>query len=148
MIPSSYISLGLYYAIKKLNFSLICVTKFGIAVVMLTTDTRSSLKLVDGSAVLVANQDVYTLLKSTVRYSLGCMTYMSVLSIDLIQKYNNVLTDQQISQLMHEIEHELDRYSRAGTFCGSPLDHRHWRDGIVRLQTLLDNRRKNVEKKS
>jgi len=63
-----------------------------------------------------------------------------VLATELVQKYAGALTNNQLLQIIEEIESTLDRYSHAGQFCGSPLDHKHWREGIVLLRSLFASR--------
>ena len=95
-------------------------------------------KLSKDSFISIGCNDAWLLLSSTVRYSLGRMTYMSVLASDLVEKYSKALTNGQLLQIIKEIEGTLDKCSRAGKFCGSPLDHKHWREGVAKLRGVLD----------
>ncbi len=71
--------------------------------------------------------DLWTLLLSTIRYSLGRQTYMVQYSTELFERYGEALTVMQRLQIAREILQEVERCERQGKTCGSEGDHVHWK---------------------
>lgn len=55
-------------------------------------------------------EDLWVMLLSTVRYSLGRQTYMTSLAPELVLKYSYHLTVNQLLQIAREIQEYLDLY--------------------------------------
>lgn len=94
--------------------------------------------------IIGSDNDMWILLLSTVRYSMGRQTYMSSLAWELVDTYNLALTDDQLRQVITEIQDELTRYEAMGTFLGSEIDHRSWQKGVTRLSQILHERRERA----
>jgi hypothetical protein len=73
----------------------------------------------------VANNDLWILLLSCIRYSVGCRTYMTSLAPELVQKYSEALTDAQIAQMAEEIKEVIRLW---GTDLDDDCDIQNWRD--------------------
>ena len=72
-------------------------------------------------------EDLWVLLLSTVRYSLGRQTYMTQYSIELVLKYSKYLDPKQLEQISKEIYEAIAR--------GIP-DVAVWRDGALEIMLL------------
>ena len=89
--------------------------------------------------------DLFTLLLSTVRYSLGRRTYMSTEAPELVCKYGSSLEYWQLQQIADEIDRVLTEYERAETTLGDRCDHESWRRGVERMREMLEQREKEGE---
>jgi len=56
----------------------------------------------------IDKKDMWVLLLSTVRYSMGRMTYMSSLAPELVFRYKDYLNEYQLKQIKEEVEKELE----------------------------------------
>lgn len=81
----------------------------------------------------VLQRDLWTMLLSTIRYSMGRMTYMSSEAPALYHRYKSKLTTDQKSQLYREVSEELEGVTRVGKLLGMQCDHDEW----VRLRDQL-----------
>jgi hypothetical protein len=74
----------------------------------------------------INKEDLFVLLLSTVRYSLGRMSYMPSYACELVLKYQEHLTDEQVAQIYEEVTIELESYEKANRFLGMECDHQTW----------------------
>ena len=58
--------------------------------------------------------DLWTMLLSTIRYSMGRQTYMPSLCIDMCKMYGHYLSNHQKSQIIREIKREVELYEAIG----------------------------------
>ena len=99
--------------------------------------------ILGGNMMSVAVTDLWVLLISTVRYSMGRSTYMSSLAWELTVAYNKALTDQQLQQTIEEIEKELEIEKNRKGHMGMACDVTSWERGVLELKAILclDERR-------
>ena len=84
--------------------------------------------------------DLWIMLLSTVRYSMGRMTYMTTLAGELVIKYEKYLKKGDLRQIAREIEEELLRCSESSGTLGMEMDDRVWRDSASKIRELEENR--------
>lgn len=84
----------------------------------------------------VDNDDLWTMLISTIRYSMGRMTYMPGYCVDLYQSYKSALTVNQIYQIRDEVFRET-RDVEDGRLLGMECDHKTWMAFIALLEKDL-----------
>lgn len=93
----------------------------------------------------VKPKDMWILLLSTVRYSLGRKTYMVSYTHDLIKKYKNYMDKEQKKQVYNEIRDELNEHhhriaaGRKGTL-GDQCDVDEWNELSLELLDLINKR--------
>jgi hypothetical protein len=92
---------------------------------------------------VVDNNDMWILLGSTIRYSMGRRTYMSSLAPELVLKYKEYLTSEQMLQISKEIERETKSYEKSNRTLGSDFDHISWKEFAVKIRKA--KRRKRVK---
>lgn len=85
----------------------------------------------------VSPQDMWVMLLSTVRYSMGRRTYMSSLAGDLLFRYEKYLTTQQLIQVADEIWKELLLQASLGQTLGDDCDDKAWRETVSNLEKLI-----------
>lgn len=85
----------------------------------------------------IDKNDMWILLMSTIRYSMGRRTYMSSLAGELVVKYKNYLTKQQLIQIMEEIRKELRLVEIVGCYLGSQIDHEAWKITADAIEELI-----------
>jgi len=56
----------------------------------------------------IDKKDMWVLLLSTVRYSMGRMTYMSSLAPEIVFRYKDYLNEYQLKQIKEEVEKEIE----------------------------------------
>jgi len=88
----------------------------------------------------VSPHDMWILLLSTIRYSMGRHTYISGLSVELVVRYNNYLTKQQLNQIADEIEKEIKLHEAMGCTLGADIDHKSWKDCLIIIRDLYLSR--------
>lgn len=88
----------------------------------------------------VDHKDLWMLLLSTVRYSMGRSTYMTSYAVDLVCRYEQSLQTAQLMQIAEEIEMELLRAENAGRTLGMDMDHDSWKQGVKRIRFIVDGR--------
>lgn len=71
----------------------------------------------------VAREDMWTMLLSTVRYSMGSRKYMMSTSIALVRTYAEYLTVNQLQQIVKEIGIERSVAESVGRTLGAEFDH-------------------------
>lgn len=81
----------------------------------------------------VAVDDLWTLYLSTVRYSLGRMTYMPYECDRLFRRYGGRFSAAQRRQLAQEIEEALGRAAAHGHALGMQCDEDAWRRLVAAL---------------
>jgi hypothetical protein len=86
----------------------------------------------------IHKNDMWTLLLSTIRYSMGRTTYMTSLAPELVLRYKDYLTPRQLSQIADEIEKEIKIYERSGRTLGDPSDHSSWKKAAHDIQFIAD----------
>ncbi len=89
---------------------------------------------------VVDRTDMWVLLVSTVRYSMGRRTYMSSLAGELVIKYRDYLTKQQLIQIVEEIRKELRSAESFGSYLGSKIDHESWTSTANIIENLMKDR--------
>lgn len=70
--------------------------------------------------------DLWVLLLSTIRYSMGRATYMPGLCRDMLNRYHGALTSAQLNQIAEEVRSELRLHERLGHKLGHDCDHKTW----------------------
>jgi len=85
----------------------------------------------------VDKNDMWILLMSTIRYSMGRRTYMSSLAGELVIKYRNYLTKDQLTQIVGEIRKELELVENSGCFLGDGVDHEAWKKTVSAIERLI-----------
>lgn len=93
---------------------------------------------------IASDNDMWILLLSTVRYSMGRQTYMSSLAWELVDTYNQALTDDQLRQIIVEIQDALTTHESLGSTLGSGIDHESWQKGVARLSQILLERKERA----
>lgn len=87
------------------------------------------------AAIAIESSELWTMLLSTVRYSMGRSSYIVSTTCDLVRKYRHHLNQHQVVQIRREIEEALrsaeDRWCRLGMEC----DHREWWKLVGDLRT-------------
>jgi len=86
---------------------------------------------------MIYDNDVWVLLLSTVRYSMGRQTYMSSLAPEMALRYAAALTSKQVEQMRDEVLNELNTCEKAGQTLGGDMDHRSWKKFAEDLSGLL-----------
>lgn len=81
----------------------------------------------------VLNNDLWVLLLSCIRYSMGRMTYMSSLAPELVLKYKDSLTSHQLRQIAEEIGKELE-IRKLGMDC----DNESWKNAKIEIDLAAD----------
>ena len=66
----------------------------------------------------VSKSDMWIMLMSTIRYSIGRRTYMPGLAGELVIKYENYLSMEQLKQIEREIREEIRMAERCGNTLG------------------------------
>jgi hypothetical protein len=89
----------------------------------------------------VAEQDMWVMLLSTIRYAMGRSSYITGLSCDLVKTYEKYLRKEQLEQIRREILEELRRHEEAGATLGMQMDHDGWTKFAADLQGVIDARR-------
>ncbi len=91
----------------------------------------------------VENKDMGVLLLSTVRYSMGRMTYMSSLAPELVFRYKEYLSKEQLQQIKEEVEKEIKCHevmkkdNIQSDWLGMDCDVSYWRKFARDLEELL-----------
>lgn len=88
------------------------------------------------SNIEVTYDDFWTMLLSTIRYSMGRQTYMPSVCIDMCKAYGNYLAPQQQAQIVKEIKREVELYEGMKKTLGADCDHRTWKQGYLELEKL------------
>ncbi len=78
----------------------------------------------------VFDEDLWVLILSTIRYSLGRSTYMTSYSLDLLFKYSKALSKSQLIQVEKEIIKEILRFRRTKRKIS---DHKIWLNGALKI---------------
>lgn len=79
-------------------------------------------------------EDLWVMLLSTVRYSLGRQTYMTSLAPELVLKYSYHLTVNQLLQIAREIQEYLDLH-------GEKAKHREeWEKAVRDITKRADDK--------
>lgn len=85
--------------------------------------------------------DLWIMLLSTIRYSMGRQTYMPSLCRDLILSYHSILNIDELEQIVREITRELQLYTDLGKTLGSKYDHETWQQTVKTVERLLEERK-------
>jgi hypothetical protein len=93
---------------------------------------QTSLKGTAANSLRVVAQDIWVMLLSTIRYSMGRQTYMPTLCVDFYRRYKKALAVHQRNQIAEEVSKELDSVARVGRLLGSQCDHDAWVE-LVRI---------------
>jgi hypothetical protein len=80
-------------------------------------------------------EDLWVMLLSTIRYSMGRATYMPTLCAEMYARYRGCLSRDMRLQVMREIEEELEMRTRVGKTLGWPEDHKVWSDLAARIRS-------------
>jgi len=78
----------------------------------------------------VTATDMWLLLMSTIRYSMGRASYMPSTCEEFLVKYSPMLSIAQLRQIGKEVEEELVRAERSGHLLGMQCDHDTWRQVV------------------
>ena len=91
----------------------------------------------------INNEDLFTLLLSTVRYSLGKRTFMSSEAGNLVMRYKACLTKHQLQQILDKVTKEITYHNtlkRINVFppwLGDKCDIANWEDFARKLEELV-----------
>ena len=88
--------------------------------------------------VRVDNSEFWTMYMCTVRYSLGRMTAMPSVCLDLYNRYKASLTRHQKNQVREEIQAALFSAENRGVFLGMRMDHQTWNSLVLSISLDLD----------
>lgn len=83
--------------------------------------------------ITLTQDDLYTMLLSTVRYSLGRQTYITGVCRDLIERYAGLLTPPQRVVLRRDIADAMERHDALGGGLGMSCDVDAWRGALAFL---------------
>ena len=72
--------------------------------------------------------DLWVLLSSTIRYSMGRQGYMPSYCAEIYHKYKDFLSIGQRRQIAEEIFEQIRLAEASGKFLGSEYDHNEWRN--------------------
>ncbi len=75
---------------------------------------------------IVNDNDIWVMLLSTIRYSMGRMSYMPSYCVDLYHSYKKALTKEQRLQIAEEINQELKIAESHNKTLGAKYDHETW----------------------
>ncbi len=78
--------------------------------------------------------DLYLMLVSTLRYSMGRQTYMVAETCRLVQKYWKFMDAGMREVLIRDLAQELERVEQRGNFLGSDFDHNDWATLLINLR--------------
>jgi hypothetical protein len=70
--------------------------------------------------------ELYMMLVSTVRYSMGRQTYMVGEACNLVRKFWKVLDRGMKEVVLRDLNHELELCDRLDRKLGADFDHREW----------------------
>ena len=87
--------------------------------------------------IYIDKQDLWVMLLSTIRYSMGRMSYMPSYACDLVLKYKKHLDTEQIEQIYKEVEQEVKIYENAEKTLGMECDHRTWKNFLLTKEDKL-----------
>jgi hypothetical protein len=90
--------------------------------------------------VAISKIELWIFLNSLLRYSMGRRSYIVSYTCELIEKYNQSLTKQQLTQMKEELERELESCEAVKVTLGDECDHITWRDFSVKLAKLISER--------
>lgn len=74
----------------------------------------------------IDNEDLWILLLSTIRYSMGRQTYMPDVCLRMLKVYRDHLTNDQLRQIAREVHAEQEKMITLGRKLGSTYDHQIW----------------------
>ena len=83
-------------------------------------------KAVDFKKREVTEIDLWALLLSTVRYSMGRRTYMTSYAPELVKRYGQNLSKAQLIQIANEVAAELKRETNHSGYLGDSCDVDNW----------------------
>lgn len=76
----------------------------------------------------VNNADLWTLLLSCIRYSMGRRSYITAYAPEMVKRYHQVLSADQLRQIKEEISHELGREFASPGHLGYKIDIENWQE--------------------
>lgn len=82
----------------------------------------------------VKTEDIWVMLLSTIRYSMGRRSYIVGLCGALYDRYQDALTVQQRAQIAIEIEKELELSEKLGKTLGDRMDHGTWKEMAQKIR--------------
>jgi hypothetical protein len=99
-----------------------------------------------------SSEEMWVFLISTVRYSLGRMTYMTSYAPELILKFHDYLADWQLEQIQSEVMSEIKLHDTLKKrdakgddytgYLGHDCDYQSWVKFVADLGELLGERKK------
>lgn len=98
---------------------------------------NKEVRSLDRIRALVPPEDIWIFIICTIRYSFGRQTYMPQDSVDFVIKYRDYLTEQQLEQIAHEIEVEIEMYERMKKIMGTESNHKTWKDAVAKIRGLI-----------
>jgi hypothetical protein len=95
--------------------------------------------------IAISLDDLWMMVLSTVRYSMGRRSYIvGWCCDDLLKHYCEYLLDHQIVQIADEIERELRFCEARGETLGTEIDHRRWKEATQWLKEQIELREQEV----
>ena|SRR3990167_6170259 len=85
----------------------------------------------------ISKQDIWIMLFSTIRYSMGRTSYMPWFCKDLMTRYSGCLEKFQVEQIGDEIKTELRLAKNVGNCLGSKYDHEIWEETVDLIEKVL-----------
>jgi len=82
----------------------------------------------DPEAITITKDQLWLMLLSTIRYSMGRRTYITAICKDLVYRFIQYLEPWQQKQIAEEIQKELDRAHKSNQLLGDQCDEDCWRD--------------------
>jgi hypothetical protein len=86
------------------------------------------------SGPLIRTEDLWTMLLSTIRYSMGRRSYVTGLTSDLVKLYSQYLEPTELDQIKREVSKEIEVSEQGGRTLGDPPDHEIWKN-LVKFLT-------------
>lgn len=77
--------------------------------------------------------DLWVMIVSTIRYSLGRATYMPGWACEIYQRYKIHLTPDRRKQIYDEVRGEIDRAERNDKLLGMDFDHKQWKKLVAKI---------------
>ena len=92
----------------------------------------------------VTNNNMWVLLLSTIRYSMGRRTYMSSLAPELVMEYWEYLSTDQLNQIRKEVEKELEIDREYPKHLGMDCDRDSWKSFVIICAEEVERRDTDV----
>ena len=82
----------------------------------------------------VTDSELWLMLLSMVRYSMGRSTYIVDDACQLVMKFRNRLKPEQVQQIAKEVAEAAQRAENDGVTLGMEIDHARWKRLVEQLR--------------